>query len=105
MPYDRAKTTMREFAMCEECRAEYENPSRPPLSRRAYGLPLAARGFYSARTQNGRELADGDDAINLSRLLLLNGKILAIKGVGGFHLACDALKRRGCRAAAAKKIP
>lgn len=89
VPYDRAKTTMREFAMCGDCRAEYENPT----DRRFHAEPAACvdcgpRLYLT--DENGRELETGDDAINHARGLLLNGKILAIKGVGGFHLACDA---------------
>jgi hydrogenase maturation protein HypF len=89
VPYDRARTTMREFTMCAACRAEYENP----CDRRFHAEPTACvvcgpRLFLT--DENGRELEGGDDAIGHARRLLLQGQILAIKGVGGFHLACDA---------------
>jgi hydrogenase maturation protein HypF len=94
IPYDRAQTTMRDFPMCEDCRAEYENP----LDRRFHAEPIAcaACGPQLFLTDaRGREVsfdsAGGTDAISRARRLLLDGKIVAIKGLGGFHLACDAL--------------
>jgi hydrogenase maturation protein HypF len=89
VPYDRARTTMREFTMCAACRAEYENP----CDRRFHAEPTACvvcgPQLYLT-DENGREIEGGDDAIGHARRLLLQGQILAIKGVGGFHLACDA---------------
>jgi hydrogenase maturation protein HypF len=89
VPYDRARTTMREFTMCAACRAEYENP----CDRRFHAEPTACvvcgpRLYLT--DENGRELEGGGDAIGYAHGLLLQGQILAIKGVGGFHLACDA---------------
>jgi hydrogenase maturation protein HypF len=77
IPYDRARTTMREFEMCAECRAEYEDPS----NRRFHAEPTACPAC-------GPQLGN---TVTAARDLLLAGKILAIKGIGGFHLACDAL--------------
>ncbi|HKC85240.1 MAG TPA: Sua5/YciO/YrdC/YwlC family protein, partial [Blastocatellia bacterium] len=88
-PYDRAKTTMREFTMCAACQAEYENP----FDRRFHAEPTACEACgprLYLTDENGRRLESGDDAISHARGLLLQGQILAIKGVGGFHLACDA---------------
>src|SRR6266540_2779817 len=88
-PYDRAKTTMREFTMCAACQAEYENP----CDRRFHAEPTACAACgpqLYLTDENGRRLENGDDAISHARGLLLQGQILAIKGVGGFHLACDA---------------
>src|SRR5262249_3259645 len=89
MPYDRPKTTMREFTMCAACRSEYDNPD----DRRFHAEPTgcAACGPRLFLTdERGRELKNGDNAIDCARGLLLIGKILAVKGVGGVHLACDA---------------
>ncbi|HKP86075.1 MAG TPA: carbamoyltransferase HypF [Blastocatellia bacterium] len=94
VPYDRANTTMRDFEMCAECKAEYENP----LDRRFHAEPTACpacgpRVFLA--DSGGVEIApdrDGaESVISRARVLLLEGKVIAIKGVGGFHLACDAL--------------
>jgi len=94
VPYDREQTTMRDFAMCIACRDEYENP----LDRRFHAEPIACPRcgpqLVLADSQ-GHEIAldsiAGEDAINGACSLLLNGQIIAIKGIGGFHLACDAL--------------
>ncbi len=93
IPYDRARTSMREFEMCQSCRAEYENP----LDRRFHAEPTACAAcgprLFLTDAQ-GREVsldaATGEDAINRPLDLLLKGNIVAIKGLGGFHLACDA---------------
>ena len=94
IPYDREKTTMRDFEMCDACRAEYENP----LDRRFHAEPTACAACGPSLTladANRREILLGsttaDETISRARLLLSGGKILAIKGIGGFHLACDAL--------------
>ena len=89
IPYDRPKTTMSEFAMCPDCQAEYDNP----LDRRFHAQPVACPVCGPQvwlETYPGKREYDQDDAIQTARQLLAEGKILAIKGLGGFHLACDA---------------
>jgi hydrogenase maturation protein HypF len=92
IPYDRAQTTMRDFEMCAACRAEYENP----LDRRFHAEPTACAQCgprLSLTDADGCEvgLEEGEDITSRVRLLLSRGKIVVIKGIGGFHLACDAL--------------
>jgi hydrogenase maturation protein HypF len=92
IPYDRAQTTMRDFEMCAACRAEYENP----LDRRFHAEPTACPFCgprLSLKDANGCEvgLDAGEDITGRVRLLLSGGKVVVVKGVGGFHLACDAL--------------
>lgn len=94
IPYDRAQTTMRDFEMCAACRAEYENP----LDRRFHAEPTACPKCgpqLKLTDANGRQvqLDAGEDATERTRRLLAAGKIVAIKGIGGFHLACDALNK------------
>lgn len=86
LPYDRAKTTMAAFAMCEECRAEYENPA----DRRFHAQPVACPrcGPRLWLEVAGREVR-GDPIKEAMRRLKM-GEIVAVKGLGGFHLACDA---------------
>ncbi|MDT7543420.1 MAG: hydrogenase maturation protein HypF [Acidobacteriota bacterium] len=92
VPYDRAQTTMRDFEMCAPCRAEYENP----LDRRFHAEPTACPQCgpqLKLTDANGREVSlnMSEDAAEHTRRLLSSGKIIALKGIGGFHLACDAL--------------
>ncbi len=89
LPYDRPNTTMRGFALCRECRAEYENP----LDRRFHAQPTACAACgprLAAWTGSGEVLARGDEALALAADALLRGDVLACKGLGGFHLMCDA---------------
>ena len=85
LPYDRARTSMKEFPMCPRCAQEYENPE----SRRYDAQPVCCNDcgpqVYMVNTDER-----GADAIRLARKLLADGKILAVKGIGGFHLCCDA---------------
>jgi hydrogenase maturation protein HypF len=94
VPYDRARTTMRDFAMCGGCRAEYENP----LDRRFHAEPIACSACGPGLRlvdAEGRPVMTGgereEDAVGRARMLLSGGAIIAVKGIGGFHLACDAL--------------
>jgi hydrogenase maturation protein HypF len=88
IPYDRPNTTMAPFVMCPECQAEYDNP----LDRRFHAQPVACP---VCGPQVWLQVASGRlqvaHPIETARQLLAEGHILAVKGLGGFHLACDAL--------------
>ncbi len=88
IPYDRPKTTMAAFPLCPACQKEYENP----LDRRFHAQPVAcaACGPQLSLKQKGKVIAEKDAAIQLARKLLANGQIIALKGLGGYQIACDA---------------
>jgi len=87
VPYDRPMTTMADFALCQSCAAEYYDPS----DRRFHAQPVAcARCGPRLWLQQGELRHEGDAALRRAADLLRAGQILAVKGLGGFHLACDA---------------
>ncbi|HEY5934141.1 MAG TPA: carbamoyltransferase HypF [Kofleriaceae bacterium] len=82
-PYDRDRTTMASFAMCNACRAEYDDPR----DRRFHAQPIACP---ACGPQLVLEPPGDGDPIAATAAALANGEIIAIKGLGGYHLACDA---------------
>jgi len=91
MPYDRPKTTMRYFQMCHQCQEEYDNP----LDRRFHAQPNACPKCgpkVELVDAQGKPVASPDPIATASQLLR-RGNIIAIKGLGGFLLACDATNK------------
>jgi hydrogenase maturation protein HypF len=89
LPYDRAATTMAAFDMCPACRREYEDPA----DRRFHAQPIACPDCGPALELVNRTTgltARGEAAVMGARAALASGMILAVKGLGGYHLACDA---------------
>jgi len=88
IPYDRPATTMQPFTMCAECRSEYHNP----LDRRFHAQPNccpACGPHLQLGDKNGNSIASSDPLRDVAALLK-QGKVVALKGLGGFLLACDA---------------
>lgn len=95
IPYDRPNTTMKCFEMCPECKSEYSNPTDRRFHAQPIACPVCGPRIWleSSGKKDGthnRLIVKDDDAIFAVQKLLLKGKIIAIKGLGGFHLACDA---------------
>jgi hydrogenase maturation protein HypF len=95
IPYDRPRTTMRDFVMCPQCQAEYENP----LDRRFHAQPNACPvcGPQLSLLAAGGSPTGVSDGISAAVELLQQRQILALKGLGGFHLACDATSDEAVR--------
>lgn len=92
VPYDRPNTTMGTFEMCPECRSEYDDPSDRRFHAQPNACPMC--GPHVWLTDNHGNSIDTDDPIAQTTSLLEEGRIIALKGLGGFHLAvradCDA---------------
>ncbi len=89
LPYDRPNTTMKHFAMCRECQAEYENPT----DRRFHAQPNACPTcgpHLELWDRQGAVIATHDEALRQAAEAIRSGQIVAMKGLGGFHLVCDA---------------
>ncbi len=88
IPYDRPNTTMGDFVLCPECLKEYEDPR----NRRFHAQPVACPscGPKIEMISKGMALGKGETALRIAREWIKDGKILAVKGLGGYHLACDA---------------
>jgi hydrogenase maturation protein HypF len=89
IPYDRPKTTMASFPMCPDCEREYKNPLDRRFHAQPVACPVCGPEITFERLNVGAS-AHSDNAIFETCQALANGEIVAIKGLGGFHLACDA---------------
>src|SRR5208337_471032 len=93
VPYDRPNTTMVDFTMCSSCRKEYEDPT----DRRFHAQPNACAAcgpHVEFRVRSSESGLKGGEAIQNTIRMLSEGGIVAVKGLGGFHIACDALNGR-----------
>jgi len=102
IPYDRANTSMDAFPMCPDCAAEYADPADRRFHAQPNACPQCGPRVWledGARQRLAPEAHGALDAIEAASRLLREGRILAVKGIGGFHLACDA-----CNAAAVGEL-
>jgi hydrogenase maturation protein HypF len=96
LPYDRPRTSMKNFQMCPDCEREYHNPE----DRRFHAQPIACPvcgPHIELWDFNGESIAEKENAIYLTIDLINQGKILAIKGIGGFHLVVNAVDDNAVR--------
>ena len=107
IPYDRPNTTMRVFAMCPDCQREYEDPRDRRFHAQPNACPDCGPRLELVRRPTLPEevwASRGEgDVVSQAAALLRAGAILAIKGLGGFHLACDATNGRAVRALRERK--
>jgi len=101
VPYDRPKTTMASFEMCPACRAEYDDPG----NRRFHAQPNACGACGPALVlwdAEGNPL-ETEDPLGDAKQLLFEGRVVAVKGLGGYHLACDATSAEAVEKLRARK--
>jgi hydrogenase maturation protein HypF len=99
VPYDRPHTTMAGFTLCPRCRAEYENPEDRRFHAEPTACPVCGPRVW---LEEGNRCLD-HEAIPAAGRLLKDGKIVAVKGLGGFHLAADARRDEAVRTLRARK--
>lgn len=85
LPYDRERTTMRHFALCAPCAAEYADPG----DRRFHAEPVACAGCGPRLSWNG---TTGEEALRAAVAAVADGAVIALKGLGGYQLVCDATR-------------
>jgi hydrogenase maturation protein HypF len=104
LPYDRPRTTMAVFPMCAACEAEYHDPANrrfhaqpnacPVCGPRLWFVPAAQAAEAADRPADPGDRPQGEEALHLAQEVLADGGIVAVKGLGGFHLACDATNNK-----------
>ncbi|MFZ0249712.1 MAG: carbamoyltransferase HypF [Acidimicrobiales bacterium] len=90
LPYDRPNTTMRGFALCGACAEEYGDPADRRFHAQPIACPDCGPRLWLERSSGADPVTGTDPAIMAAQAALARGEIVAIKGLGGFHLACDA---------------
>lgn len=90
LPYDRERTSMKEFPMCPECEAEYYNPESRRYDAQPVCCNMCGPEVYLIKTSDRTIDMKGSDAITEARRVISEGGVVAVKGIGGFHLCCDA---------------
>lgn len=90
LPYDRPHTTMERFAMCADCAREYHDPSDRRFHAQPIACPACGPQLRFDGPGTGCSVAGTDTALAAAQRALAAGQIVAVKGVGGYHLACDA---------------
>ncbi len=102
IPYDRPLTTMADFEMCDACRAEYEDPTDRRFHAQPNACPVCGPQVRLLE-RSGEPVAGVEDAVRAAADDLLAGRILAVKGLGGYHLACRADSEEAVAALRARK--
>jgi hydrogenase maturation protein HypF len=90
LPYDRARTSMREFPLCAACEAEYRDPANRRFHAEPVACPDCGPQLSYRRPSDAAPAAVREEALQAALADLREGRIVAVKGLGGYHLACDA---------------
>lgn len=90
LPYDRPRTTMAGFPMCQDCAREYAAPADRRFHAQPIACPACGPRLTLRRGPEDPGALHGDEALAEARRLLAAGAVVAVKGIGGYHLACDA---------------
>jgi len=102
LPYDRHNTSMKDFIMCPDCNAEYSDPE----NRRFHAQPNACHKcgpWLALHDADGAIICEREDALEKATNLLRKGYIIAVKGIGGYHLVCDATNDESVKRLRGKK--
>ena len=99
IPYDRPQTTMAPFKMCPDCQAEYDDPTNRRFHAQPNACPVCGPQvtFRASKQESDASTLSGEEAVRATREALLGGQVVAVKGLGGFHLACDATNDEAVR--------
>lgn len=103
IPYDRPNTTMASFAMCPACEAEYHDPQNRRFHAQPVACPQCGPQVW-LEIKGGEKCFHGAEAIRMAQQFLREGRIVAIKGLGGFHLACDGTNATTVRELRRRKL-
>jgi len=104
IPYDRPNTTMADFPMCDKCREQYENIADRRFHAQPVACPVCGPKIYLCDNTGKIIEEDSDKVISQTVQFLKDGKIAAIKGLGGYHLACDAENERAVKNLRSRKM-
>ncbi|MCP3875261.1 MAG: carbamoyltransferase HypF [Desulfobacteraceae bacterium] len=104
IPYDRPKTSMKHFKMCKACQTEYDDPLNRRFHAQPNACPECGPTVFLTDNKGNTIASDSKEAILLAATYLTQGKIVAVKGLGGFHLACDASNNNTVKTLREKKV-